>query len=177
MRWIAVSQSTAVVAAGVVLPFYVLYLQEATRSYSLFAYLYATFTLAAALTHLWMGTIGRVMSVRAMLVVGNVVAGAVLLLVPSFAALWQLYLAQVVLGVAMSMQKSGEKIAVAAVVSPERRAQEIGSYHAVVALFTAAALFATGWLLDTLSLVFVFYAMGALLVLAGLLSTKVAVAR
>jgi hypothetical protein len=45
----------------------------------------------------------------------------------------------------------------------------------VVALATAAALFGSGWLLDTVSLIFVFYAMAALLVTAGLLSWKVAV--
>lgn len=175
MRWIGISQATAVVAAGVILPFYVLFLQEAAGSYSLFAYLYGTFTLAAALTHLWMGAIGQRVSVRVMLVAGNVVAGGVLLLVPSFTALWQVYVAQVVLGTSLALQKSGEKIAVAIATSPERRAAEIGGYHAGVALLTAAALFASGWLLDTLSVVFLFYGMGALLVTAGLLSTKVAV--
>lgn len=173
MKWIVASQSTAVVAAGVVLPFYVLFLRESTGSYALFAYLYGTFTLAAALTHLWLGALARVVSVRAMLVTGNLVAGGVLLLVPSAGALWQLYAAQVVLGVALSLQKSGEKIAVAAAVSPEHRAGEIGGYHAVVALATAAALFGTGWLLDTVSVIFVFYAMAALLVAAGLMSWKV----
>lgn len=173
MRWIAISQSVAVVAAGVILPFYILVLQETTDSYALFAYLYGTFTLAAALTHFWIGPLAQRLGVRALLVVGNLVAAVVVAAVPSLRELWQFYVAQVVLGIALSWQKSGEKIAVAAAVRPDRSADQIGRYHAWVALLTAVALFVSGWLLDSVSLVFLFYLVAGLLAVAAALSVKV----
>lgn len=173
MRWIAISQSLAVVAAGVILPFYILVLQDATHSYALFAYLYGTFTLAAALTHLWIGPLARSVGVRWMLVGGNAVAAAVLIAVPSLQAGWQFYLAQVVLGVALALQKSGEKLAVAHAVAGGTEADAIGRHHAAVALLTAGGLFASGWMLDSVSLVFLFYVVGGLLFVAAALSVRV----
>jgi MFS family permease len=173
MKWIAISQSLAVVAAGIVLPFYVVFLQQVGETYTVFAYLYGTFTLAAALTHLWIGGLERWMPARRMLVAGNLLAGAVLLAVPTAARLWQVFVAQILLGVALSLQKSGEKIAVAGATTSARRAEQIGRYHSAVALLTAAGLFASGWLLDTFSVVFLFYVLAAALLAAGLLSLKV----
>ncbi len=167
LRWIIVSQTLAVVAAGVILPFFIVYLQEATNSYSLFAYLYATFTLAAALTHIWAGRIAARLGVRWMLVIGCIGAGLALLTVPSLTDLWQLYAVQVVLGICLSLQKTGEKVAVASAVRREELAEQIGRYHAVVAVATALMLVVVGWSLDTFSLSVVFYAMAALLIVAG----------
>lgn len=175
MKWIILSQTVAVVAAGVILPFYIVYLKDAADSYSLFAYLYATFTLAAALTHYWSEKITKILSVRWMLVVGCGVAGLTLFAVPSLDALWQVYVVQVVLGISLSMQKTGEKIAVAASVNRHTRAHKIGEYHAIVAVFTAAMLFASGWFLDTFSLEFMFYIMGMLLIVSAILSSNVRV--
>lgn len=173
MKWIAISQSVAVVAAGILLPFYIVFLQQFGESYSMFAYLYGTFTLAAALTHLWIGELAQHVSTRTMLVVGNLVAGIVLMAVPSASRLWQVFAAQVVLGFALSLQKSAEKVAVADATTADNRAEQVGRYHFGVALLTAAGLFASGWFLDTFSIVFAFYALAAALVVAGLLSLKV----
>src|SRR6476469_6327164 len=148
MRWLIVSQTIAVVTAGVILPFYIVYLQQASDSYSLFAYLYASFALAGALTHFCIGSLSTRLGYREMLVLGNVIAGIVLVLVPMFGNLLQLYIAQIILGVSMSLQKSGEKIAVAAITSTKTRAAQIGNYHAIVSIVTAVMLFGTGWLLD-----------------------------
>lgn len=175
MKWITVSQSLAVVAAGIILPFYIVVLQDAAHSYTLFAYLYGTFTLSAALTHLWTGALVRRVSVRWMLVLGNLVAALVLIAVPGLREVWQFYVAQIVLGVALSLQKSGEKVAVAHAVSRGSAADDIGRYHAWVAVLTALGLFASGWVLDSVSLVFLFYVTGALLAVAAVLSVRVEV--
>lgn len=175
MKWIAISQTFAIVAAGAVLPFYTIYLQQATNSYSVFAFIYATFTLSAALTHLCIGWLSLKVSARTLLVTGNAISGLSLVLVPAISALWQLYVVQIILGSSVSLQKSGEKIAVAAVTHKNTRARLIGNYHAVVAIATAVVLFATGWLLDTFSLIFVFYLAAFWLVIAAILSMKVKV--
>jgi MFS family permease len=173
MKWIVISQTIAVVTAGVILPFYIVYLHQAADSYSLFAYLYGSFTLAAALTHFSIGSISKRLNSTHLLVIGNITAGIVLIFVPSLTALWQLYIVQIILGVSMSLQKSAEKIAIADVTKKSSRAHKIGSYHGIVALSTAAALFISGWFLDTFSLLFLFYAAGIGLILAGILSLRV----
>ncbi len=173
MRWLIVSQTIAVVAAGVILPFYIVFLQQTADSYSLFAYLYASFALAGALTHFCIGSLAKRISPRDMLIIGNLLAGIILLLVPQLDTLLQLYIAQVILGISMSLQKSGEKIAVAAITTAKTRAAQIGNYHAIVSIATAVMLFGTGWLLDTFSLVFIFYIAGVWLIIAGILSVKV----
>lgn len=173
MKWFIISQSLTAVIAGTILPFYAVFLQQASGSYSLFAYLYASFALAAALTHFAFGRISKIVSLRAMLVVGSIVPGIVLIFIPATSHIWQIYIIQIILGISLALQKSAEKITIAKLAAGDYFEQHVGNYHGIVALSTAIALFASAWLLDTFSVVFLFYMCGIAWIAAGVCTLKV----
>ena len=175
MKWITISQTIAFVAGSVIIPFYIVVLQEASNSYSLFAYIYATFTISATIAHSFSGFLLNKVSCRSVLVTSNLLSAVALFLIPSSSDPWHFIIIQIILGTSISLQKSAEKVAVAKETENKNRSTLIGNYHAFGSIVTGISFLLLGWFLNTFSLVFLFYLISFWFFVASIISIKIKV--
>jgi MFS family permease len=173
MRVFFAIQSCLAVAGGIVLPFYILALHEAGNTALTFAGLYAIFTLAGTVTYLLTGSLLKLFSYRTLLIVSNSISCLALLSLTTIDELWQLAVIQVMLGAAFALQKNLEKIILAEYSPKKSRIEEIGNYHAFISIVLAFSIIGAGWLIDTFSIIFLFYGAGGLYLLAAIFSYKI----
>jgi MFS family permease len=166
-------QSCIAVAGGIVLPFYILALNEAGDTALSFAGLYALFTLAGTLTYLTTGMLLNFFSYRTLLMISNIVSGLALLSLTTIEHIWQLAIIQLMLGAGFALQKNLEKIILAEYTPKKSRIDDIGNYHAIISIILAISIVGAGWLIDTFSIKFLFYGGGFLYLLAGVFSYKI----
>lgn len=174
MKWLLLSQSIALFGSGLVFPFYVIFTKELGANFTEFGLAYALFSVSGAATHWLVGRWSDGFGRKPFLLLNSWGTALLLLLFPMVTAIWQLYLLQVVLGVFGAMHRTSEKALVADLTDGKDRGRVIGAYHGWVAVASALAVVAAGFLIDLLTLSVIFYVASPILFLSGLAAVRIA---
>lgn len=160
-RWLIRSQSLVTLAAGMIYPYYLLFLKNLGNSYSKYGLAFAVFTISSAAASQWLA--GRLdKHARKILFSSSIGMMAAMLLFPwvlSYA--WVLVL-QLVMGACNAMQKTSERVLLANLTERGERGGTIGSYHFWTSVASGFAVLLGGYLIDWLTIDALFYASAVL---------------
>ncbi|WP_034680170.1 MFS transporter [Caldalkalibacillus mannanilyticus] len=173
LKWVIISQSVAILGAGLVFPFYILFIKEVGSTFSQFGISYGLFTISSALVHQWIGSHSDRVGRKLYLVLYAWGTGSIFLLFPIVTSIWQVYVLQIFLGFLGAMQKTSEKALIADLTNGETRGKQIGVYHFWTALFSGIAIMGGGYLIDFLTIEYIFYIGSMILFGSGFLILKI----
>lgn len=174
LKWLLASQSIALFGTGLVFPFYVVFTRELGANFTEFGIAYALFSVSGAATHWLVGRWSDRLGRRPFLLLNAWGTAALFLLFPMVTTIWQLYALQVVLGVFGAMHRTTEKALVADLTDGQDRGRVIGAYHGWVAVSSALAVVAGGWLIDLFTLDVIFYIGSPILFASGIAAARIA---
>jgi|SRR3989344_2193164 len=172
-RWLTISQSITILGAGLVFPFYILFIKEVGVSFTEFGIAYGVFTISSALVHKFIGKSCDKFGNKYFLMINSFGTATMFLIFPIVTNIWQVYGIQVLLGVFGAMQKTSEKTIVANFTEERNRGERIGIYHGWLAIFSGVAIIVGGYLADLFTLEIIFYIGSVFLFLSGLAVLKV----
>jgi MFS family permease len=152
-----------------VFPFYLLLIRNIGESYSQFGLAYGLFALTGALVHPVIGKLSDKIGDRTLLLLYTWGMAGMMLTVPIIETLTALYVLQVVMGVLGAVQKTTEKTALSRQSDGKMIGQKIGNYHLWTSVWGAAAVIATGYLIDFLTIGSLFYFASFLYVISGII--------
>lgn len=166
LKWMILSQSTITFGAGVVFPFYLIFIKEIGGDFTEFGIAYGLFTLFSAYLNRLFGASSDRYGRKAFLLAGAWGTAFLFLLFPIVSSIWQVYVLQIALGTFGAMQKTCEKAFIADMTEGKQRGELIGRYHFGVSLFSGAAVIVGGVLIDFFTLDLIFY-LGSLVLFSG----------
>lgn len=169
LKWVMLSQSAMTFGAGIVFPFYLIYIKDIGGDFTQYGIAYGLYTLCSAYLNRWFGEKADRYGHRTFLLAGGWGTAVLFLLFPIVSSIWQVYVLQVLLGAFGAMQKTSEKALLADLTEEGKRGAQIGQYHFGVSLFSGAAVIAGGFLIDFFTLDIMFYAGSVILFVSGLL--------
>ena len=172
-KWLTISQSIAILGAGLVFPFYILFIKDIGANFSEFGISYGLFTISAAFVHKLIGKGSDKFGRKPFLILNSWGMALLFILFPIVNKIWQVYTIQVVLGIFGAMQKTSEKALVADFIDGSKRGEKIGVYHGWLAVFSGIAVIIGGYVADLLTLEFIFYIGSVFLFISGLLALKI----
>ena len=173
MKWLIIAQSIALFGMGIVFPFYIIFIREVGASFTEFGIAYALFALSSALVHKFIGKSSDKIGRKIFLLLNSWGVAVLFLIFPIVTNIMQVYVLQVFLGIFGAMHKTSEKALVADFTDGKERGKHIGVYHGWIALFSALAVIAGGYLIDLFTLEIIFYIGSAVLFLSGLAMLKI----
>lgn len=156
MTWMIRSQSIVTLAAGMIYPYYLLFLKNLGNSYSKYGLAFAVFTVSSAAVSQWLAPKVDRYSVQMLMVSswGMMVAMLAFPWVVSYT--WVLIL-QLVMGVCNAMQKMSERVVLADYTEQGARGPAIGSYHFWTSVASGFAVIVGGYVIDWLTINALFY--------------------
>lgn len=173
MRWLLISQNIILFAAGMVFPYYVIFVKESGANYAEFGFAYALFPISSALSHYWAGKLTDRFGRSIFLALSSWGMAFSLVFFPSVTTIYQVFILQIVMGICNAFQKTSEKALVADMTAPEERGRQIGSYHTWTAIVSALAVIGAGYVIDILTLDVIFYASSLVMFIGGFASLKI----
>lgn len=157
VKWLIQSQSIFTLSAGMIYPYYLLFLKNLGNSYSKYGLAFAVFTISSAAMSQW---IAPRLDREGLKILGVSSLGmmASMLAFPWITSyLWVLVL-QVVMGACSAMQKMGERLMLADHTHHGARGVTFGSYHFWTSISSGFAVILGGYLIDWLTIHALFYA-------------------
>src|SRR3989344_1601622 len=91
MKWLMISQSIALFGAGIVFPFYIIFINEIGANFSQFGMAFGLFTISAALVHKYIGDLSDRIGRKIFLLISNWGMAFLFLLFPIVTEIWQIY--------------------------------------------------------------------------------------
>lgn len=173
IRWFTISQSIAILGAGLVFPFYILFIKEVGMNFTEFGIAYGIFTISSALVHKIIGKSCDKFGNKIFLIMNSFGMAALFLIFPIVTSIWQVYALQVILGILGAMQKTSEKTIVANFTEGNARGEKIGIYHGWLAIFSGVAVIVGGYIADLFTLEIIFYLGSVFLFVSGLVLLRV----
>ncbi|MCD1259509.1 MFS transporter [Paenibacillus athensensis] len=166
LRWLIRSQSIATLAAGMIYPYYLLFLKNLGNSYSKYGLAFAVFTISSAAAAHWLAPfVDR--HGRLLLALSSFGMTAAMLLFPwAGAYIWVLGL-QLLMGLCAAMQKMSERLLLADHTEPGARGRLLGSYQFWTSVSSGFAVVFGGYLIDWLTIDVLFYLSALLYALSG----------
>lgn len=161
VRWLIRSQSVYTLAAGMIYPYYLLFLKNLGNSYAKYGLAFAVFTIASAVASQWLA--GRLDRIGCRLMVaGSLGMMAAMLIFPWIASYAGVLALQVLMGVCSAAQKMGERQLLADYTEPGARGGTIGNYHFWTSVASGLAVIIGGYVIDWLTIDALFYASAAM---------------
>ncbi|MGG0286047.1 MFS transporter [Peribacillus butanolivorans] len=165
-------QGTVGMAASMIFPFYILLIKNVGTSYSQFGWAYGIFSLTAALSYPLIGKFTDKVGDKAFLLFYSWGMALILLAFPLAYEIWHVYLLQIIMGLLGAVQKNTEKTVLARYVTKTTAGEEIGNYHVWTSIGVAAAVIATGYLVDFLTIGSIFYLASLIFAWSGFIIMK-----
>jgi predicted MFS family arabinose efflux permease len=156
LKWLIRSQSIVTLAAGMIYPYYLLFLKNLGNSYSKYGLAFAVFTISSAAVSQWLAPRidGRGLPV---LVASSLGMMAAMCAFPWVYSYGLVLLLQLVMGTCSAMQKMSERLLLADYTKPGARGIAIGSYHFWTSVASGFAVIIGGYLIDWLTINALFY--------------------
>lgn len=168
IRWLIRSQSTVTLAAGMIYPYYLLFLKNLGNSYSKYGLAFAVFTVSsAAFSQFIAPRLDR--SGHRLLLISSAGMTASMLSFPWVASYTGILLLQLVMGSCNAMQRMSERQLLADHTEPGTRGKTIGSYHFWTSVASGFAVVFGGYLIDWLTINALFYVSAGLYGLSALM--------
>lgn len=159
-------------ASTMIFPFYILLLKNAGTSYAQFGWAYGLFALTAAISYPLIGKTGDRIGDKTLLSIYSWGMALLLLFFPLASEIWHVYVLQVGMGLLGAVQKNSEKTVLARYVDKPTAGRQIGNYHTWTSIAAAAAVIATGYLVDFLTIASIFYIASIAFALSGVLAMR-----
>lgn len=173
MRWIVFSQSVAILGSSLVFPFYLIFIKEVGGGFFQYGISYGLFTMSSAFVHLIVGKLSDRTGRKWLLLFNNWGMAILLLFFPLVNHVWQVYVLQILLGIAGAMHKTGEKAMLGDFTSQTDRGAAIGNYHFWTTIFASLAVMLGGLLIDLFTLDIIFYLSSIILFVSGFFTLKI----
>ncbi|WP_053372243.1 MFS transporter [Paenibacillus sp. FJAT-27812] len=156
LKWLIRAQSMMTLAAGMIYPYYLLFLKNLGNSFSKYGLAFAVFTISSAAVSQWLAP--RLdKHGAAILVLSSVgMMGAMLAFPWTVSYGWVLVL-QLVMGICNAMQKMSERLLLADYTEAGARGPAIGSFHFWTSVASGFAVIVGGYLIDWLTINILFY--------------------
>jgi MFS family permease len=171
VRWLIRSQSVATLAAGMIYPYYLLFLKNLGSTYAEYGLAFAAFTIASAASSRWLE---RWVDRHGIRMMAGSSAGmmAAMLIFPWVNSFGFVLAVQVFMGICNSMQKMGERQLLADSTVKGERGPAMGSYHFWTSVSSGFAVLLGGYLIDILTIDVLFYCSAFLYGFSALLSWR-----
>jgi MFS family permease len=154
--WLIRSQSIFTLAAGMIYPYYLLFLKNLGNSYSKYGLAFAVFTISsAAVSHLLSNKLDRY--ARPLLIMSSLGMMVAMLVFPWISSFSWVIGLQLLMGACSAMQKTSEKLLIADHTEAGVRGKLIGSYHFWTSIASGIAVIIGGYLIDWLTINALFY--------------------
>lgn len=160
-NWLIRSQSVATLAAGMIYPYYLLFLKNLGNSYSKYGLAFAVFTISSAAASQWLGSLLDRHGVR-LLATSSLGMMAAMLAFPWVASYGWVLLLQLVMGVCSAMQRMSERLLLADVTERGSRGPMLGSFQFWTSAASGFAVVVGGYVIDWLTINVLFYVSAAL---------------
>lgn len=156
IKWLIRSQSVVTLAAGMIYPYYLLFLKNLGNSYSKYGLAFAVFTISSALSSQWLGSrLDR--SGRRVLVWSSLGMMAAMLIFPWVTSYIWVIVLQLLMGACSAMQKMGERLLLADGTKPGERGPELANYQFWTSIASGFAIILGGYMIDWLTINALFY--------------------
>ncbi|WP_141501904.1 MFS transporter [Paenibacillus luteus] len=156
LKWLIRSQSIMTLAAGMIYPYYLLFLKNLGNSFSKYGLAFAVFTISSAAVSQWLAPRLDKHGVSMMIVSSLGMMGAMLVFPWTSSYSWVLVL-QLLMGTCNAMQRMSERVLLADYTEPGSRGAGIGSYHFWTSVASGFAVILGGFLIDWLTINILFY--------------------
>ncbi|RXZ79809.1 MFS transporter [Paenibacillaceae bacterium] len=156
INWLIRSQAMFTMAAGMIYPYYLLFLKNLGNSFSKYGLAFAVFTLSSALVSQWLGSrLDR--SAKRLLVFGSLGMMVAMTVFPLVSSYVEVLIVQVVMGACSAMQKMSERLLLADNTVSGQRGGAIGAFQFWTSIASGLAVVAGGFLIDWLTINTLFY--------------------
>ncbi|MEK8132210.1 MFS transporter [Paenibacillus filicis] len=156
LQWLIQSQSIVTLAAGMVYPYYLLFLKNLGNSYSKYGLAFAVFTISSAAVSSWLGARLDRYGPR-MLLAGSLGMTLVMLAFPWVQSFALVLILQLIMGICAAMQKMSERLLLADYTEKGDRGRTMGTYHFWTSAASGFAVLLGGFLIDWLTIDALFY--------------------
>ena len=165
MKLLIRSQTIVTLAAGMIYPYYLLFLKNLGNSYAKYGLAFAVFTITSAAVSQWIAPHLDRFGVR-ILMVSSLGMMAAMLIFPWTNSYSVVLLLQLGMGACNAMQRMSERLLLADYTEHGARGKPIGNYHFWTSIASGFAVLLGGYLIDWLTINILFY-FSALLYAAG----------
>lgn len=156
LKWLIRSQSIVTLAAGMIYPYYLLFLKNLGNSYTKYGLAFAVFTISSAAASQWLAPkLDRYG--RQWLILSPLGMMTAMLAFPWVASYLLVLVLQLVMGVCSAMQKMSERLLLADYTVQGARGGPIGTYHFWTSVASGFAVLMGGYLIDWLTIDALFY--------------------
>ncbi|AJY76933.1 MFS transporter [Paenibacillus beijingensis] len=156
IKWLIRSQSIVTLAAGMIYPYYLLFLKNLGNSYSKYGLAFAVFTISSALASQWLGArLDRYGPL--VLVLSSLGMTAAMLAFPWVGSYFWVIVLQLLMGTCSAMQKMGERLLLADGSQSGVRGPVLANYQFWTSVASGFAVLIGGYLLDWLTINALFY--------------------
>jgi MFS family permease len=156
MKRLIRSQTVFTLAAGMIYPYYLLFLKNLGNSYSKYGLAFAVFTICSAAASQWIAPRLDRFGVR-MLLLSSVGMMAAMLIFPWITSYTAVLLLQAWMGVCNAMQKMSERLLLADHTEQGKRGTQFGAFHFWTSVASGFAVLLGGYLIDWLTINALFY--------------------
>lgn len=156
-KWLIRSQSIVTLAAGMIYPYYLLFLKNLGNSFSKYGLAFAVFTISSAAVSQWLGPRLDRHGIR-MLTWSSLGMAAAMLMFPLVANYTAVLGLQLMMGVCNAMQKMSERQLLADTTTAGERGPVIGAFHFWTSVASGFAVIMGGYVIDWLTIHVLFYA-------------------
>ncbi|MNZ69021.1 Major Facilitator Superfamily protein [compost metagenome] len=156
IKWLIRSQSIMTLAAGMIYPYYLLFLKNLGNSFSKYGLAFAVFTISSAAVSQWIAPRLDRHGLRILVISAAGMMGAMLAFPWTNSYLMVLVL-QFIMGTCSAMQKMSERLLLADFTERGSRGGVIGSYHFWTSAASGFAVIIGGMLIDWLTINVLFY--------------------
>lgn len=169
LRWLMLSQSLMTFGAGVVFPFYLIFIKEIGGDFSQYGIAYGLYTLCSAGLSIWYGKRSDRFGRSRYLIISAWGTSVIFLIFPIVTGIVQIYVLQILMGVFGAMQRVSERALTADLTDHARRGEYIGRYQFGLSIASGIAVMAGGFFIDLFTLDWLFYAGSIILFISGMI--------
>jgi MFS family permease len=156
IKWLIRSQSIVTLAAGMIYPYYLLFLKNLGNSFSKYGLAFAVFTISSALVSQWLGPRLDRQGPR-VLISSSLGMTVAMLAFPWVTSYFWVIILQLLMGTCSGMQKMGERLLLADGSEPGARGPVIANYQFWTSIASGFAVIVGGYLIDWLTINALFY--------------------
>jgi len=156
IKWLIRSQSIFTLAAGMIYPYYLLFLKNLGNSYSKYGLAFAVFTISSAAVSQWLAPRLDRYALQ-FLVISSLGMMVAMLAFPWVLSYTWVLILQLLMGACNAMQKMSERLLLADNTERGARGAAMGAYHFWLSAASGFAVILGGYLIDWLTIDALFY--------------------
>lgn len=168
-----VSSSVLGFAFGLFAPFWIVFIQQFGDGIQQFGFSIGLMVLAQSLTSYFSGKFSDKLGRKIFLIIGGVFLALIVFAYTLIESLLQLYVLQVLNGVATAILMTMETTFLGDVTKRKSRGLNVGKYHAIVGIMSAIAMMGGGFVVGEFGFKVIFYIVSGIIFISALVILKI----